>query len=119
MNTRINAKLLFTYSVFLLIISFISIFFYLKFKRINNVFKVSVREYELIVKINKLKVRYFGANDFANLKKSELDELNREIIDIRRTVEELSLKEKNFKEFYRNITEKLKKLQICQLRNYQ
>ncbi|MCK9223484.1 MAG: ATP-binding protein [Candidatus Muirbacterium halophilum] len=103
MKTKINARLLFTYSIFIFIILGISIFFLLKFRRIDNVFKVSVKEYELIVKINKLKVKYFNMGNITYVDKDELVNLNNEIENIRTTVKELSLKEKGFEEIYRNI----------------
>ncbi|MGM0606828.1 MAG: ATP-binding protein [Candidatus Muiribacteriota bacterium] len=89
MKTRLTNKLILTYSIFLIIILIISIFTYIKLNEINSIFHSAIREYELILRINRVKIEYFEDNNLHLKNDEEIKDLNIELREIREMLEKV------------------------------
>ncbi|PLX17083.1 MAG: hypothetical protein C0601_08395 [Candidatus Muiribacterium halophilum] len=83
MKTKLSKKLLFTYSSFLFIILGISLFIFYKLDHIDKRFQQSIVEYEIIVKLKRIKAQYFQNTGLRDLSPKEYSSLNVELETIR------------------------------------
>jgi|GEM_PF-5673824 len=89
MKTRLTRKLLFTYSFFLFIIFGISLFIFYKLDHIDKRFQQSIMEYEIIVKLKRIKAQYFQNSGMRELTSKEYSTLNIELDTIRQDLKRL------------------------------
>ncbi|MFW5782380.1 MAG: hypothetical protein ACOCWO_03700, partial [Candidatus Muiribacteriaceae bacterium] len=90
MHTRITRRLLFTYSVFLVIIVFLSVFVYMKMSELNRLYEISFREYELILRLNRVKMKYFDRSSLReNTSPEQITGLSEELSEIRDDLDKL------------------------------
>lgn len=89
MKNKLTKKLLLTYSIFLIIIFSISIFVYYKLNHMNRVFDAAIKEYELILRINRLKLEFFETDGIKIDDEEDLSRLNLELKTIKDILEDL------------------------------
>ncbi|MFA7576607.1 MAG: ATP-binding protein [Candidatus Muiribacteriota bacterium] len=89
MKNKLTKKLLLTYSIFLIIIFSISIFVYYKLNHMNRVFDAAIKEYELILRINRLKLEFFETDGIKINDEEDLSRLNLELKTIKDILEDL------------------------------